>query len=532
MMCDEEKTGAVCFGQTDFMTAVQQTELPVEIVYDAQMKRTGVRMGSGEMPSTLGGAKHSHVLAALPALSPACFGNPAFKKDHNVRYAYVGGAMARGIASVDTVIALAKNGMFGFFGSAGLSSERVESELIRIKDTLDPLGLPWGSNLIHSPDMPALERAITELYIKMGVARVSASAFMRLSENVVHYTSKGLYRNAEGKVCRKHYLFAKVSRPEIAKHFLAPAPEKILRKLCADGRLTEEEAALAREASVAQEIIVEADSGGHTDNRPLPAVFPRMLALKDEMQKKYPCAQDVRLGAAGGLGTPEAVAGAFALGADFVLTGSVHQGCVESGLCDEGKALLAKMDMADVIMAISADMFERGVRVQVLKKGTMFGVRANKLYDIYRRYPSIEALPEGVVADIEKNIFKTSLADIWAQTQAFWQVSNPYELEKASENPQKKMALMFRWYVGNASRWAIVGEADRVTDYQIWVGPAMGAFNAWVKGSFLEAVENRTIKQVALNMLQGAAQVTRAQQLRHMGVWSPHITYCPIPLEG
>ena len=48
------------------------------------------------------------------------------------------------------------------------------------------------------------------------------------------------------------------------------------------------------------------------------------------------------------------------------------------------------------------------------------------------------------------------------------------------------MALVFRWYLGQSSRWANAGEPTRKLDYQVWCGPAMGAFNEWAKGSFLE----------------------------------------------
>jgi trans-AT polyketide synthase, acyltransferase and oxidoreductase domains len=37
------------------------------------------------------------------------------------------------------------------------------------------------------------------------------------------------------------------------------------------------------------------------------------------------------IGLAGGMGTPFAVAAAFVMGADYVLTGSVNQACVEAG---------------------------------------------------------------------------------------------------------------------------------------------------------------------------------------------------------
>jgi hypothetical protein len=83
------------------------------------------------------------------------------------------------------------------------------------------------------------------------------------------------------------------------------------------------------------------------------------------------------------------------------------------------------------------------------------------------------------------------------------------------------MALVFRWYLFNGAQWARDGHAARRADYQIWCGPAMGAFNEWVRGSFLEPVQARTVRQIALNLLEGAATVTRAGQLRAAGVALP-----------
>jgi cell division inhibitor SulA len=91
---------------------------------------------------------------------------------------------------------------------------------------------------------------------------------------------------------------------------------------------------------------------------------------------------------------------------------------------------------------------------------------------------------------------------------------------------------MCRWYLGRASRWAIEGDLSRASDWQIWCGPAQGAFNAWVTGSFLAPPEQRTVVQVARNLLEGAAVVTRAQQLRAAGVPVPAeaFTFVPRPL--
>ncbi|PIW63397.1 MAG: 2-nitropropane dioxygenase, partial [Candidatus Omnitrophica bacterium CG12_big_fil_rev_8_21_14_0_65_50_5] len=77
---------------------------------------------------------------------------------------------------------------------------------------------------------------------------------------------------------------------------------------------------------------------------------------------------------------------AFMMGAAYIVTGSVNQACVESGTSDIVRKLLAGAEQADVAMAAAADMFEMGVKVQILKRGTMFAMRSNKLYEYYRAY--------------------------------------------------------------------------------------------------------------------------------------------------
>jgi PfaD family protein len=124
------------------------------------------------------------------------------------------------------------------------------------------------------------------------------------------------------------------------------------------------------------------------------------------------------------------------------------------------------------------------------------------------------------------------LEQVWTETEAYFSRRDPSQNERALRDPKHRMALVFRWYLGQSSRWAIDGIPHRKLDYQIWCGPAMGAFNQWVKGSFLEAPEQRTVVQIALNLLEGAAVVTRAQQLRSYGVPVPAaaFAYRPRPL--
>jgi hypothetical protein len=83
------------------------------------------------------------------------------------------------------------------------------------------------------------------------------------------------------------------------------------------------------------------------------------------------------------------------------------------------------------------------------------------------------------------------------------------------------MALIFRWYLGLATPWAIQEAEGRKMDYQIWCGPAMGAFNDWVRGTYLEEPQNRHAVDIAHRLLEGAARLYRLQELRLQGVPVP-----------
>jgi PfaD family protein len=459
----------------------------------------------------------------LPPLYPEWLGCRSFGEVHGVRFPYVSGAMANGIATTRIVIAMAQAGFLGFFGAAGLPRHRVEAAVDELQATLGD-NYAWGCNLINSPNEPALEESVADLYIQRGVKRVSAAAYMALTPSIVRFALTGIRQDADGTIHRERFVFAKVSRPEVARRFLEPAPDSILDGLVAKGLLTAEEGRLGRLVPVAEDFIVESDSGGHTDNRPLAALFPGLLALRQSIALERGYTRPIRLGAAGGLGTPTAVAAAFSMGAAFVLTGSVNQACVESGLDEAGKIMLADAGIADVIMAPAADMFEMGVEVQVLRRGTMFAVRARKLYELYKAHDSLESIPAADREKVEKQMLRSTFEEAWESTKSFWMGRDPAEVGKAEQNPKHKMALVFRSYLGQSSRWAIAGDSSRRTDYQIWCGPAMGAFNQWTAGSFLAEPAARSVVQVALNLMEGAAVVTRAQQLRSYGV--------PVPSAG
>lgn len=460
-------------------------------------------------------------VSAVAPVYPEYLGDKHFLAVHGTRFPYVIGAMANGITTAEMVIVAAQSGMLGFFGAAGLLSDEIEKNIDKIQQALPDNQINWGANLIHNPQEPSVEESVVELYLRRNVHRISASAYMSLTPYVVRYACKGLYLDTQGHVQRKNYVFAKISRPETARLFMSPAPVAMLTKLVEQGHLTPQEAELAQRVPLAEDITAESDSGGHTDNRPLSVLFPMIQQLAQQLSAQYGYQTPIRIGAAGGLGVPAAVAGAFSLGAAYVLTGTVNEAAVESGLSEAGKQLLAQADMADVCMAPAADMFEIGVELQVLKRGTLFSSKAKKLYAYYCQYNSLDELPQKDQDYLEKQIFQQPISDVWKTTREYFLKRDKNQVERADRDEKHRMALVFRWYLGFSSRWAITGEASRQIDYQIWCGPAMGAFNAWVKGTFLEALQQRTVRQIGLNLLEGAAVISRAQILRSYGMALP-----------
>ncbi|WZP00445.1 PfaD family polyunsaturated fatty acid/polyketide biosynthesis protein [Isosphaeraceae bacterium EP7] len=470
------------------------------------------------------------VLGLVPPCPLENLGDSAFLREHGLRFAMVSGAMANGIGSTEIVEAMGRGGMLGIFGAAGLPVPAVEAAIDRLEHNLDA-SVPRGFNLIHSPGEPTLEAAVVDLYLRRNIRLVEASAYLDLTLPVVRYRVAGLRRDASGRVVAPNKVIAKVSRVEVATKFLAPPPPKLLAELVNRGDITAEQAAMAAEIPMAADITAEADSGGHTDNQPAIVLLPTMLALRDRIQAQHGYAQVPRIGAAGGISTPWSAAGALAMGAAYLVIGSVSQSCVESGTSDAVRTMLAEARQADIAMAPAADMFEMGIKLQVLKRGTLFAMRAAKLYEAYRAYDSIEAIPAAERATLEKTIFRLPLDAVWVQTKAFFAVRDPSQVERADRDPRHKMALVFRWYLGQSSHWANAGDASRAVDYQVWCGPAMAAFNDWVRGTWLEAPAARRILPASLNILHGAAVLQRARSLAAQGLAPPTGTPRLVPLE-
>ncbi len=499
--------------------AVHHVASPVRLVdVDGQLAvaHGGTATLEGEGAATSGSRR---LVGYAPALRPSQLGDSGFCATHGLTYPYVAGAMANGVGSEAVVEAMARAGMVGFFGAAGLSPERIEAAIDRIQRTVGDR--PYGFNLIHTPAEPQSEAAVVALYLRRGVHLVSAAAYIELTLPLIRYRVAGIHRDAEGAVVTPNKMIAKVSRVEVARKFFAPPPVELLTVLVEEGHINASQAAMAAEIPVAEDLTAEADSGGHTDNQPAISLVPTMLALADDMQTRHGYRTSLRVGAAGGIATPESAAAAFAMGAAFVLTGTINQSCVEAGTSPVVREMLARAGQADVTMAPAADMFEMGVQVQVLKWGTMFAVRARNLYRLYRTHASLDEIPAATRQVLERDYFRSTLTEAWASTRAYFAVRDPAQVARAESDPKHRMALVFRSYLGQASRWANSGEVSRKGDYQIWCGPAIGAFNEWARGSFLEASDRRDVVTLGMNLLVGAAALARVGWLRAQGVSLP-----------
>lgn len=471
------------------------------------------------MPRTEQVPTGAAIMGTLLPCPPKQLGSRLFRDRYNVRLAYAAGAMANGIASVSMVQRLAKEGLLASYGAGGVLTHQVEKAVQTLRQTLGDRS--FAVNVIHSPHETQMEQDCVDICLKHQVRVVEASAYMRLTPPIVQYRCAGVEHQADGRVTSHNRIIAKVSRAEVAEQFLSPPPDGILKSLINAGRLSPRQAHLAARLPMADDITVEADSGGHTDRRPLLCLLPAIQALRDSAQHQYGYGHHIGVGAAGGIGTGPAAAAAFSLGADYVVTGSVNQACKESGSSDAVRSLLTKADITDVDMAPAADMFEMGVQLQVLRRGTMFPMRARQLYQLYQGYNSLEDIPAETRLRLEKQIFRRSLDKVWQETVAFFEQRDPAQIKAAIDDPKRKMALVFRSYLGQSSLWANQGVPDRHMDYQIWASPAIGAFNRWVSGSYLEAATERSVLDVAIHIMRAAAFQTRLQHLRLQGLELP-----------
>ncbi len=441
-------------------------------------------------PSVNGSRSNGSPIVVAPAPT-----RETFCAAYRVRHAYVAGSMYRAISSVELVERMAKSGYLAFFGTGGISRTEIDSAVARLARTC--AGLPYGLNILSQPERSAAEQWVVDAALRANVTVLEASAYTTLSAPLVQYRYSGS-RMTAGTPYVPNRIIAKVSRGEVARKFLMPPSREIIDDLRAKGLLTVEESRVAELIPVASDICVESDSGGHTDRGSALILIPSILGLRTRIGSSFPASRQVRIGAAGGLGTPSAIAAVLTLGAEFVLTGSINQCTPEAGTSDSVKDLLATLGVHDMALAPAADLFEVDGQVQVVRKGTLFAARANRLQRVYREHGRWDDVDLPTRSSIERRILKDSYHNVLEKVRSRYVLQNRADrLRLLEQDPRQQLAAVFTTYLVHTTVAAIEGDAGLAADFQIHCGPALGAFNEWVQGSALEDWRNRHVDTIA-----------------------------------
>jgi trans-AT polyketide synthase/acyltransferase/oxidoreductase domain-containing protein len=472
-------------------TAIHQAATPPEIAASSATTLTS-KMDAISTASTgragNGGAGRS---GGLRAEAGQRLGSEAFKRAHAVRYAYVIGGMYRGISSVALVTRAARAGYLSFFGAAGLSLTAIRESVRNIRSNLDD-SRAFGVSLL-----PALrEEEVVDLLLEEGIKTLEVSSYLQLTSALVRFRFKGATGTGP-----QNRILAKVSRPEMARAFMSPAPVWLVDPLLRAGRLTAREAELARTWPMADDICADACSWGDLGQASALSLLPAVVRMRAQLAVQFPPALAVRVGAAGGIGTPEAAAAAFVMGADFILTGSINQCTPEAATNTATKDLLQSMDVQDTDYAPIADTFELGTKVPVLRKGLFYAPRANKLLALYKQLDAIDGLDAKTRVQIE-GYFGKDFAQMFDEAKVSLDLP---DAERWNPKDKRCMAAVFKGYLVRAAQNAVSDDGRDLVDRLVPCSPALGAFNRWVQGTELEDWRCRHVERIAGKLMEEAA---------------------------
>lgn len=436
-------------------------------------------------------------------------GNESFLKDYKTILPYYVGGLYKGVTSSDMICTLSRAGILGFFGTGGLQLEKIEKGLLQFKNELDD-SLPYGVSITHQINSSETEDQIVNLLLQYGISVIEAVGYMNVTSSLAKYRIKGL-REKNGRIVSNHRLIAKVTRPEVAEAFLSPVPQNMIETLLQSKAITEKEAEWARHVPMCDDLCVLVDSGFLIDGGGAFSLLPAIKQVKERKENSNSWIRGIRVGVSGGIGSPQAIAGAFLLGADFVSTCSINQCTVEANISPIVKESLQRASVQDIGFAPMLEMFELGAKTQVLKRENLFLMRANKLYDLYRKHSSIHDIDRETLEDLEQKIFKKSVDQIWEECYEGISIEAG---EKINQNEKLKMAVIFKWYLDDSISNAIEGKIENKMDFQIRTSSAIGSFNQWVKGTTYENWQNRHVHDIAITLMKQAEEYVRQEFLK------------------
>ena len=514
---DLEAEGTIDYRPHSWLPHLQDLSRP--LVFAKEGKKVGLVPGARELRSLMY-AERSSICAMLPPQNLSDLGNKNFQEVHGVKYSYCVAPFEREVCSPKLVAELAQQGILGFCPVEYMDTHQVNETLTKLRSLSN--GKPYGVGYKYHPHHPDLEEHMLELFVSADVPRLFLSHYVQATKAMVHYRLTGLTANDKGVPQPKHQLFIRVPHTGLAEYFAQPAPQDLIDALVTEGRLTEEEGLLGSKLPLSQDIIVDGDVSRTGGKQDIVSLFP---ALRHSLRRaKIGRSVEVRVGVAGELATPEAINAAFKMGADFVVTGSVNGLTIEAGGSQARKELLAKAKPEDFVSAPSFEYLDADYRVRVTKFGTMFATKANRMEELYRATDSLDGLTHEGLKFLEQKVFQCSLVEAYDKAEPFLRQWWPNLVEQATTSPKVRASLLLKWFLFESNQWAIDGVQGRQMDYQVRGDGAVGSFNLWRENTEFNDISKISVVQLALNLLKGAAVISRMQVLKEHGV--------PVPKEA
>ena len=446
------------------------------------------------------------------ATNGMALGSNLFRQNYQAKYAYMVAGLQGGAMSYEMLKTLRINNILGFLGTS----------IVPLADTLriveaakqDHLPMPYGLTVMYDQLVAIREEQVLALAAKNDIPYIEAVGYLQPSTALVRYKFSQVAQSATGKAYSPRKIFARASRPEIAQMFLSPPSAKVLAQLTAEGVLTPQQAEMAKQLPIADELIIEGNSGWNYLEYTPEVLLPLIENLRDQLLEEHQLNHRAGLGVAGDIGSPHSAVTAFMLGADFVVTESVNCCTQQAALSAEAKDMLQAASVQDIEYAPSLHQFELGGKEKVLRKGVFFPARAGKLYELYQSHASIDEIGAKDKEKLAERYFKLPLAQVWEEAKTQICLQDQALIQKAEANPKYKMALMFRWYLWRGWQAALSGEPDNKVNYHISCSPALGACNHWLKGTGMENWQNRDVVALADKIMADTAALADEQTRR------------------
>ncbi len=428
-------------------------------------------------------------------------GDESFKQEYNLDYAYVQGAIGNGIASKEMVVSICNNGFLGILDTDGIPFMDTKQNIFFLKKNVKS-GRVFGVNYTYKLYEEEKEKDFIAFLLANEVTLLEISNYLHITKSLVKYRLKGLKRESDGKIIAKNRILCKVDTVENAKVFLQAPPAELVNELLSNGEITKEEAEFAKEVPIVSDICVydyAVNEGGNTSLYILSA----LLGERDKTMETLPHASKVRIGISG-VGNPKVIAFMFSFGADFVMTTTLNECTKEADLSAFAKDMLQKAHIQDFVSVPSADLFEFGVKNKVLKKGVLYHAKANKLYEIYKRYNSIDEIDSALKEQLLKKYFKKDIEEVKREYPMYF---SKEEIEKAEENAKGALALLCRWFIKKSTDYAKQGVQEYKVDFCISFDAELGAFNEYVKDTPFYEWQSREVAAIAKLLMEKAEKL-------------------------